>query len=313
MEGQAPARQEGGERGAERRGGRGFGGRGGRGGRGGFGGRGGAGGAGKDEWVPATKLGRLVKYGYISSLEEIYTHSIPIKEAPIVDQLIKTQGKALSDEVMKIISVQKQTKAGQRTRFKAVVVIGDQDGHVGLGIKVAKEVQIAIKGALVVAKLNLVPVRRGYWGNKIGKVHTVASKSTGKGGSVRVKLTPAPRGTGIVAAPIPKKILQFAGIEDVYTSSNGHTRTPENFIKATYDALCHTYMYLSPDLWTKTENITSPFGKHATWLEEQSKKQSQPRPERGDRPRGRGRGFGGRGGRGGDRGGRGAPRGAPRE
>jgi small subunit ribosomal protein S2e len=319
MEAQGEVKREGGERGAER-GGRGFGDRGGRGGgrggRGGFGGRGGAGGAGKDEWVPATKLGRLVKYGYISSLEEIYTHSIPIKEAPIVDQLMKAQNKSLSDEVMKIISVQKQTKAGQRTRFKAVVVIGDQDGHVGLGIKVAKEVQIAIKGALVVAKLNLVPVRRGFWGNKIGKVHTVACKSSGKGGSVRVKLTPAPRGTGIVAAPIPKKILQFAGIDDVYTQSTGHTRTPENFIKATYDALCHTYMYLSPDLWTKTENITSPFGKHADWLDQQAKKQLQARPERGDRPRGRGRGFGdrgGRGGRGGDRGGeRGGERGGDR-
>jgi len=96
----------------------------------------------------------------------------------------------------------------------------------------------------------------------------VANKSTGKGGSVRFKLIPAPRGTGIVAAPIPKKILQFAGIEDVYTSSTGHTRTPENFIKACYAALCHTYTYLSPDLWTKTENITSPFGRHAQLLEE---------------------------------------------
>ena len=54
---------------------------------------------------------------------------------------------------MKIISVQKQTMAGQRTRFKAIVVIGDQNGHIGLGVKVAKEVQIAIKGALITAKL----------------------------------------------------------------------------------------------------------------------------------------------------------------
>ena len=76
--------------------------------------------------------------------------------------MLKKQNKKLSDEVMKIISVQKQTKAGQRTRFKAVVAIGDQDGYVGLGVKVAKEVQIAIKGALVIAKLSLIPVRRGY-------------------------------------------------------------------------------------------------------------------------------------------------------
>ena len=65
-------------RGGER--GRGFGGRGGRGGRGGFGGRGGGRGGFKEEWNPLTKLGRLVKNGKIDSLEEIYTHSIPIKE-----------------------------------------------------------------------------------------------------------------------------------------------------------------------------------------------------------------------------------------
>lgn len=283
---------------------RGFGGR----GRGGPGGRGGPRGKG-DDWVPMTKLGRLVKGDKIQSLEEIYTHSIPIKEAPIVDKLIARQNKSLSDEVMKIISVQKQTKAGQRTRFKAVVVIGDQDGHVGLGIKVAKEVQIAIKGALIVAKLNLIPVRRGYWGNKIGKVHTIASKCTGKGGSVRVKLVPAPRGTGIVAAPIPKKILQFSGIEDVYTCSSGHTRTPENFIKATFAAVAHSYTYLSPDLWTKTENVPSPFGVNAEWLVDEAKKQKAHKAERDQGRRGRGRG--GPRGRGGDRGG--PRRGGPRE
>jgi small subunit ribosomal protein S2e len=206
----------------------------------GFGGRGGdrrggpprrPGGPPKDEWIPKTKLGRLVKGDLISSLQEIYTHSIPIKEAQIVDKLIAKgepgQPKVtLSDEVMKIISVQKQTKAGQRTRFKAIVAIGDQAGHIGLGIKVAKEVQIAIKGALIDAKLNLIPIRRGFWGNRIGAVHTVPCKVTGKSASVRVKLVPAPRGTGIVGAPISKKLLQFAGIDDCYTQTTGHTRTP---------------------------------------------------------------------------------------
>jgi small subunit ribosomal protein S2e len=59
-----------------------------------------------------TKLGRLVKYSLIKSLEEIYTHSIPIKESQIVDELLARGKKELSDEVMKIMSVQKQTKAG---------------------------------------------------------------------------------------------------------------------------------------------------------------------------------------------------------
>lgn len=108
---------EGGDAGAGGEGrGRGFGGRGGRGGRGGGrgGGPGGRGGFRGDdkEWTPLTKLGRLVKYGMIKSLEEIYTHSIPIKEAEIVDELMKKNKKELSDDVMKIISVQKQTKAG---------------------------------------------------------------------------------------------------------------------------------------------------------------------------------------------------------
>ena len=69
--------------------------------------------------------------------------------------------------------VQKQTRAGQKTQFKAFVTIGDYNGHVGLGVKCFKEVAAAIRGAIVLAKLSIVPVRRGYWGNKIGKPHAV--------------------------------------------------------------------------------------------------------------------------------------------
>lgn len=72
--------------------------------------------------------------------------------------------------------VQKQTRAGQRTRFKAFVAIGDSKGHIGLGVKCSKEVATAIRGAIILAKLSVVPVRRGYWGNKIGKPHTVPCK-----------------------------------------------------------------------------------------------------------------------------------------
>ena len=289
-------------RGGER--GRGFGGRGGRGGRGGFGGRGGGRGGFKEEWNPLTKLGRLVKNGKIDSLEEIYTHSIPIKEAPIVDRLIANAKHELSDEVMCILSVQKQTKAGQRTRFKAVVAVGDRQGHVGVGIKVAKEVQIAIKGALLDAKNHIIPVRRGYWGSRIGGVHTIPCKVKGKCGSTVVRLIPAPRGTGCVAAQVSKKILQFAGIDDVYTSCVGQTRTRENFCRAVFECLKKTYAFLTPDLWPKTDFIQSPFIKFANELEEMEKR--KPRgPRDGDRG-GRGRGRG----RGGDRGGRG--RGGPR-
>ncbi|KAI0218895.1 40S ribosomal protein, partial [Massospora cicadina] len=118
-----------------------------------------------------------------------------------------------------------QTTAGQRTRFKAFVVIGDSDGHIGLGVKCSKEVATSIRGAIILAKLSIIPVRRGYWGANLGEPHTVPVKVTGKCGSVVTRLVPAPRGTGIVAAPTPKKVLQLAGIVDCYTSSRGSTRT----------------------------------------------------------------------------------------
>jgi len=206
-----------------------------------------------------------VKEGKIKSLEEIYLYSLPIKEHEIIDFFLgKGRGGAeLKDDVLKIMPVQKQTRAGQRTRFKAFVAIGDHNGHVGLGVKCSKEVATAIRGAILAAKLSVVPVRRGYWGNKIGKPHTVPCKVTGKCGSVLVRLIPAPRGTGIVSAPIPKKLLQMAGIEDCYTSARGSTATLGNFAKATYAAIGRTYSYLTPDLWKETELEKTPY--QANW------------------------------------------------
>jgi len=202
-----------------------------------------------------TKLGRLVKEGKIKSMEQIYLFSLPIKEYQIVDFFLPT----LKDEVMKIMPVQKQTRAGQRTRFKAFVVIGDFNGHVGLGVKCSKEVATAIRGAIILAKLSVIPVRRGYWGSKLGEPHTVPSKVSGKCGSSSTRLVPAPRGTGLVAAPVPKKLLQLAGIADCYTQARGSTRTLGNFVKATFAAIGNTYGFLTPDLWQETPFLRSPY------------------------------------------------------
>lgn len=93
-------------------------------------------------------------------------------------------GNELKDEIMKIKPVQKQTSAGQRTRFKAWVAVGDHKAHVGLGQKCASEVGIAIRGAHTLAKLSLIPVRKGYWGSRVGDPHTLPCKLTGKCGFV---------------------------------------------------------------------------------------------------------------------------------
>jgi len=204
-----------------------------------------------------------VKEGKIKSLEEIYLFSLAIKEYQIVEHFL---GDTLKDEVMKIMPVQKQSAAGQRTRFKAFIIVGDKNGHCGLGVKCGKEVALAIRGAIVAAKLAVIPIRRGFWGSTFGVPHTVPCKIHGKCGSVHFRLIPAPRGTGIVAAKAPKKLLEFAGVQDCYSSARGHTRTLGNFIKATFDALGRSYTYLSPDLWDPTAFIKSPYQEFTDYL-----------------------------------------------
>lgn len=241
-----------------------------RGGRGGRRGprRGGRRGDEKEEWVPVTSVGRLVKDGKIKSIEEIYLFSLPVKEYQVVDLLLPK----LKDEVMKIMPVQKQTRAGQRTRFKAFVAIGDGDGHIGLGVKCAKEVATAIRAAINIAKLNVIPVRRGYWGTALGEPHTIPMKVSGKCASVMCRIIPAPRGTGIVAAPASKRMLQLAGIEDAYTQASGQTATQGNFIGAVYIALSKTYGFLTPNLWKEIAPPPTPFVEHSAHLARSAKK-----------------------------------------
>jgi len=217
--------------------------------------------------VPVTKLGRLVQAGKITKIEEIFLASLPIKEYQIVDKFLPE----IKDEVLKIMPVQKQTTAGQRTRFKACVVVGDYNGHTGLGHKCSKEVAGAIRGALIDAKLNIFPIRRGFWGLRFGAPHTVPCKVTGKCGSVRFRCIPAPRGTGLVAARAPKKLLNYAGYKDVYTNAKGNTKTLGNFVKAAFNAICATNSYLTPDHWAPTVFEATPFQAHTDFLLQSAK------------------------------------------
>lgn len=237
----------------------------------------------KEKWVPCTKLGRLVAAEKIRSIDEIFYNSLKIREYQIVDAFyspkvpmapgqqqtlasLDQSGDQLHDTVMRIAPVQKATRAGTRTRFRAHVLVGNCNGHVGIGIKAAKEVATAIRGAIMAAKLNLIPVRRGYWGASIGEAHTIPMKLSGACGSVRVRLIPAPRGTGIIGSAITQKILFYAGVHDCFSTASGQTKTSGNFIMAVYAALRKSYDFLTPDLWPKTKGSLLPYEEHSEFL-----------------------------------------------
>ncbi len=202
-----------------------------------------------EEWVPRTKVGRMVKEGRITSIKELFELNLPILEPEIVDLLLPN----LQHEVIDISIVQKQTDAGELSRFKAVVVMGNGEGYVGIGTGKAKQLRFAIQKAIVNAKLNIVPVRRGCgsWECMCGEPHSVPFTVKGKSGSVEVILYPAPKGTGLVAGDTAKVVLRMAGIKDVWTKTLGETRTTYNFARATYNALKNTYRFMTPEDWKK--------------------------------------------------------------
>lgn len=129
-----------------------------------------------------------------------------------------------------------------------------------------------MQGAIILAKLSVVPVRRGYWGSILGAPHTVPAKVTGKCGSITARIIPAPRGTGIVAAPVAKKLITLAGINDCYTSTRGSTKTQGNFLKALFVAISNTYGYLTPDLWAEEHLTKTPFERFSHTLAQKAKK-----------------------------------------
>src|SRR3989442_12859060 len=148
-------------------------------------------------WVPKTKLGRQVQQGEIISMEEIFTQGLRIKEPEIVDTLLPN----IQQEVLGIGFVQKQTDAGERSRFRAIVAVGNGDGYIGVGEGKARQVGTAIDKGTIQAKLNGVPVRRGCgsWEGRCGRAHTVPFSGVGKCGSVRAEVLLMPRWAGLVA------------------------------------------------------------------------------------------------------------------
>lgn len=199
------------------------------------------------EWTPRTSLGKMVKEGKITSIDEIFMHGFRIQEPEIIDALLPD----LQQEILYVTIVQKQTDAGEKSRFKVLVVVGNANGYVGIGTGKARQVRTAVEKATLKAKLSIIPVRRGcgHWECGCDTLHSLPFKVVGKCGSVKVELLPAPRGVGLVAGEIAKTILRLCGIKDCWTKSFGSTSTVPSFAYAVYSALRNTYKILTPEDW----------------------------------------------------------------
>ena len=205
-----------------------------------------------EAWNPKTKLGEEVKSGKIKNIDEILDAKRKILESEIVDSLINLKSDLLSIGQSKgkfgggkrraWRQTQRKTKEGNVPTFSTMAVIGDENGHLGIGTGKAKETLPARDKAIRKAKLNIIKIKRTCAGFDCAcsELHTVPFKVIGKSGSVRVTLIPASQGTGLVVGNELKKILKMAGIKDVYSRTSGKVRTSFNLIKACVDALNKT-------------------------------------------------------------------------
>jgi small subunit ribosomal protein S5 len=143
-------------------------------------------------------------------------------------QRISAQGLDLKDQVISINRVTKVVKGGKNLSFAALVIVGDEAGHVGFGTGKAREVPLAIKKGIESAKKNLIRVPLIN--------NTLPHQLIGRYGAGRVMIKPASEGTGVIAGGAVRAVMQAVGVHDVRTKVLGSTN-PHNVVRATFDGL----------------------------------------------------------------------------
>ena len=201
-------------------------------------------------WKPRTELGKKVKEGKITDIDDIFDSEENILESEIVDVLLpnleedllligQAKGKFGGGQRRIFRQTQKKTREGNKIKFMACAVVGNKNGYVGVGTGKSKETVPARDKAKRRARLNLIRIRRGCgtWESDAREANSIPFAVEGKCGSVKIKLMPAPQGQGLCVEKECAKILAMAGIKDIWSKTQGQTKTKLNLITALVDAL----------------------------------------------------------------------------
>ncbi len=204
----------------------------------------------KVEWVPKTQLGKDVVAGKYATMRDVLLDSKAILEHEVTDFLIpdlgtefvnlgQAKGKFGGGKRKPSKPTQKKTREGNKMSFAMLALSGNRDGVVGFGFGKSREAVPSREKAINNAKKNLIMIRRGCgdWGCFCGSAHSIPFAVEGVSGSVRVKFMPAPKGTGLVAESELKKMLELAGVKDVWSKTYGSTKNKINLVKAGFEAL----------------------------------------------------------------------------
>ncbi len=203
-----------------------------------------------DAWKPKTELGKKVKAGEIKDINEILDKGAMILESEIIDILVpdlesellligQSKGKFGGGQRRVFKQTQKKTREGNKPRFATIAVVGNRNGLVGIGYGKSRETVPSREKAFRKAKLNLIKISRGCgsWQCGCGTPHSIPFKVEGKSGSVIIQLLSAPKGTGLCIEKECSKVLELAGIKDVWSQTRGMTKTKSNLIYACFKAL----------------------------------------------------------------------------
>jgi len=205
-----------------------------------------------------TELGKAVQNGEIKDIDEILSKHLKVLEPQIIDFLLpnlqsgflfvgQSKGKLGGGKRRIIRNTQKVTAKAKRQHFSAMAVVGDGNGHIGIGKGRGLESVVAKEKALKTAKLNLIKIPRGCgsWECACHGSHSIPFKTSGKCGSTIVTLFPAPKGIRFCVMDDIKTIMRLAGIKDVWSTVQGQAHTRINVGYATFAALKSLNYYRS--------------------------------------------------------------------